>query len=83
MTYDEYKNLKPGDKVVFIEPLYQMGLDWVGRTYRKQEENGGYLTVAFTKGSRLVYIEERIGTYLFPEEVELYKPQPWSYERDY
>jgi hypothetical protein len=85
MTEEEARNLKPGDKIIFIG--HCQGFNdflWIQRLFRTQEENGGYLTFTNYCEGRISVLEIE-GTHLFLEETELYQEpnRPWSYELDY
>lgn len=84
MTYEEFQNLRLGDKIVFKSNCSSCPVKGCsGRYfYKAQKANGGYLTIAnicFRNGH--ISVKELEGE-------RYYKcfnigPKTWSYERDY
>jgi hypothetical protein len=89
MTEKEFYGLRPGDKIIFKPLPSEKDDDWTEESLAKQEENGGYLVVisificGYDFSEYEVSVEKLYGIDFVPSEIELYKPQPWSYERDY
>jgi hypothetical protein len=96
MTSEEFEQLKPGDKVVFIRHESSPSDTWhlppsmEERLFNEQEKNGGYFVISLGPEpvrfgpvvKRAVLVLCNSHPYLLCEEIELYKPG-WSYERDY
>jgi hypothetical protein len=88
MTLEEFKNLQPGDKVVFfmMGPFRPSDRTWIDETYEAQEENGGYLIVKEIFFPDCFELDD---DYLvLPVDYawfELYKEpdRSWSYKLDY
>jgi hypothetical protein len=94
MELNEFQELKPGDKIVFIG---KGRFSFSRKILEIQEESGGYLTViGFYKrwlayiGSKIFYtnveaVELDPGYIPYYRHIEKYEEEsrPWSYERDY
>jgi hypothetical protein len=82
MTLEEFSELEPGDKVVFV---YRGRLGgWVEETFRAQDAQNGYLIIKEIRGSS-VRLEKMLGYSYSWSWLELYEEpnRMWSYERDY
>lgn len=93
MTYEEFESLKPGDKVVFILEYKDLGYSWVNNIHKMQEEYEGTLTIKKVfphpkdsespEGTDFWIENDKTGCVYDYSWFELYKPKPWTYEKDY
>jgi hypothetical protein len=86
MTDKELKRLKPGDKITYDISALDPGTcsTTIEDLTNYLDEYGYYIFERFTGTSvRTRDLHGNFAIFGIIENIKLYKPRPWSYERDY